>query len=180
MRNNLFKIVMVGLLLGLSSCNLNDDNLNDNIEKEEIEEINFTGKTLGCGSFFVSKLIDDENFKTILTIKASGVKDINLTSEEKNFVLPNNEINLEISEWDADVNDYFCNDVPFEIPNKIKSWLPISGQIKVAITSTQEAGTETYYGLILKLENVVFENNSGEKRKISNLIIEEDVGFLPG
>ena len=130
---------------------------------------------------FVSKLLSSENFKTALTINGNGRENLNLTSEYTTFSLPNNDINIEISKWDIDVNGYFTNDSPIEIANKLESWNAISGSIKILATDIEITQFETYYKITLQLEEIVFENNSGEQKVLTNLIIDNvNVGWLPG
>mgnify|MGYP001441727311 CR=1 FL=1 len=169
---NLLLVLTLGLFI---SCN-NDDN-----STQQIEELNFTGEIESSSDFFVSKLLSSENLKTAITINGAGRENLNLTSEYTTFSLPNNDINIEVSKWNIDVNGYFTNDAPFEIANKLESWNAISGSIKIIATNIEITEFETYYQITLQLENIVFENNSGEQKIITNLIIENaNVGWLPG
>jgi len=174
------KIRILNLLLVLTlgvfaSCN-NDDDSN-----QQIEELNFTGEIESSSDFFVSKLLNSENLKTALTINGSGRENLNLNSKYTTFSLPNNDINIEISKWDIDVNGYFTNDSRIEIANKLEFWNAISGNVKILATNVEITQFQTYYQITLQLENIVFENNNGEQKIITNLIIENAyVGWLPG
>lgn len=152
------------------------------IEESEVEEMNFTGAIDACSDFNITKFLSSENTNTALRITGSGREQLNLTADFSTFEIPHNDITIEISEWDSSVADYSCNDVaPTTTPNKTESFTAISGTIKMKVSNIEILEFETYYNITLELENVIFENEEGIQKSISNLTIENiGVGWLPG
>lgn len=175
MKIKIFALLIIGSLF-LTNCNTDDNSGND-----QVEELNFIGEIESFGDFFVSRLLDTENLKTALIVRGTGRENLNLTSEYTAFSLPNNDLTIEISNWDIPVNGYFSNDAPVVHANKLESWNAISGTVKLLVKDIGVNGSETYYKITMLLENIVFENNGGVQKSIPYLVIEDAfVGWLPG
>ena len=84
--------------------------------------------------------------------------------------------------WDGAESGNFCNDVFYEEPNLVGEWKGISGFLKVKISNVEELNEMTLYDITILLKDVTYENlETGDKRKISDLIIKEArVGWMPG
>ena len=175
MKKNLL-ILGVLLFLGFTSCGSDDDS-----ENPLPMEMDFTGRVISCGDFFVNQLLSPGEVNIALEIKGSGREMLGLTSEFTSFSLPHNDLEVSISEWDGPAGEVFCNDVITEGPNRINAWTAVSGNLRIQVSNIEETEFETLYTITLELENVVFENSNGEQRIIPELFIEEAaVGWLPG
>jgi hypothetical protein len=150
------------------------------------EVLNFIGETESFGDFSVYKLLNNENLNIALRISGAGRDSLDLTSGVNTFSLPNNDLIIEISEWDRSVLGYFSDDaiVFGEEPIKLKTWSSISGTIKLSVSNIEILTTPpnfTIYDITIHLENVIFENKEGEQKSIENLNIQNaKVGWLPG
>lgn len=169
------KLLLSLLLLFNISCEKND------IDKSETTPINFSGEIESCSDFTVRKFLNSENFSSAITITGLGRETLSLTSEFSEHELPNDNIYITISEWDNPAYDILCNDTPIEIPTETALFNAISGSIKIKVAIVEELEFETFYNITLELNNIIFENNEGEKKNLSYLIIENAVvGWLPG
>lgn len=173
-------ILILSLFLFLS-CN-------ETTETEQSSEVlNFVGQTESFGDFSVFKLLNSDNLNTSLQISGIvGRETLNLTSDIITFSLPNNDLTIEIAEWDRSVLGYFSDDsiALGEEPIKLKTWRPISGTISLSVSNIETLTTPpnfTLYDITIHLENVIFENTDGEQKIIEDLNIENaHVGWLPG
>jgi len=162
----------------LFSCS-NDDN-------ESIilpEELDFIGPTLGCGDFSIAQFLNEDNLNISLNINSinfNGRESLNLTNESQIFSLPNNDLDVGISVWNIPVNLDFCNDIaPLITPILINSWTAISGNLEISISNFDNVNM--FYDVTILLEDILFENDNGDQRFISNLILEEvTVGLFAG
>lgn len=164
----------VGLLL-LTNCSKSDDPI------EVIEAIGFTGELQSCGDFFVSKLLSSAKSNIVLTITGSGREELNLDSNVQEIILPNANLSIEISEWDASLTGYFCTDILTSQPKKTISWKAVSGTAKINIIYLEQPEFDAYYTINIALENVVFESNFNGQIFIEQLTIENaTVGWFAG
>jgi len=125
-------------------------------------------------------LLSSENLRTTLTIRGNGRENLNLTSEYTTFSLPNDDILMEISMWDNDVNNgYFTRDTITPergVATQLETWIPISGNIKMLVSNelpNLDGTGSGIYDISLQLEDVIFENDNGEQRIVTNLVIED-------
>jgi len=177
-------ILILTFLSVLFSCNGDDSEQNsDNSQEITLpDELNFTGRLIDCSDFSVHQLLNLENPNISLNIGGSGRESLNLNSTMKLFSLPDNDINVDITIYDTPVSTIYCNDVaPDEPPILISKWSPVSGTIKLSVSDIEETEFDTFYKMAILLENVVFEKaDSNETRIISSLVIDSNLGFLPG
>jgi hypothetical protein len=154
--------------------------------EQQLEALNFVGQTESFSDFAVYKLLDNDNLNIALQISGAGRETLNLSSEITTFTLPNNDLIIEISEWDRSVLNYFSDDaiVPGEEPIRLETWSSISGTIRLSVSNIEILTTPptfTLYDITIHLENVIFENIDGEQKTIESLNIENaHVGWLPG
>src|SRR5690606_1827751 len=166
------------LFLILSGCDSDDDNGRTILP----QELNFSGRVISCGDFLVVQLLDAENPHIVLNIDGNGREDLELTSEYKSFSLPDNDLALSITVWDASPEDLFCNDVIMDGPKLLSTWNAVSGNVSLRVSDVEETEFETLYRISIRLEDVVFENSvTAEQRSIESLHIENAAaGWLPG
>lgn len=124
------------------------------------------------------KYLESElNGATLLKIDTPGRDALNLTSDFKEFDMPNNNIKIEFSKWDGHItqnhNDLVCENSPLLEANKILSFNAISGKIKIKADDDFLEGF--LYSTTIELENIILENDEGKQKYISNLIIKETV-----
>jgi hypothetical protein len=152
--------------------------------EQQLEVLNFVGQTESFSNFSVYKLLNNDNLNVALKISGAGRETLNLSSEITTFTIPNNDLLIEISEWDRSVSGSFSNDVLGERPIRLQTWSSISGTIKLSVSNIKILTTPptfTYYDITIQLENVIFENIDGEQKTIESLNIENaNVGWFPG
>lgn len=153
--------------------------------EQQLEVLNFVGETESFGDFVVYKILNNDNLNIALQISGIGRETLNLNSELTAFSLPNNDLTIEISEWDKSVLGYFSNDAiePGEEALKLKTWKSISGTIKLSVSNIEVLTTpfQNGYDITIHLENVIFKNTDGEQKIIKNLSIQNStVGWFPG
>lgn len=174
---NFLSLTLLGLLL-ITSCSENSEH-----KEVEIEELNFIGLTRRCAGFSVIQFLDEDE-TTLLRIDTPGRDALNLTSDFKEFDIPNNDIKIEFSKWDGRIlktyndlpSDLFCDNSPLLEANKILSFNAISGKIKIKAAEDHVEGL--LYSTTIELENIILKNDEGKQKRISNLIISETVSHL--
>jgi hypothetical protein len=155
---------------------------NDGIGTQLPWELNFKGRVIGCGDFFVNQILDNDHLNITISVSGAGKNILNLTSEYKTFSLPNDDLITRISVMDIAVGQYYCNDAIIQEPKLVSLWNAVSGDIKIAIFNDENSINEDPYYITIVLENIFFENkDNGQQRFIPSLTFDNVlVGWYPG
>ncbi len=176
------------LLLLMASCAKDDttesNNANENtnnISEDTIPSLNFEGDIISCSDFWVNQSLNSED-TTWLNISGTGITQMKLDSVFQTFEVPNNNLTINISSYDAAAGHLFCNDILDDSAKLVRKWIATSGVVKIKVTNIQKYEYETFYSITIVLENVIFKDeDTDEERIIKNLVIEKaGVGWLPG
>ena len=172
-------IPLFGLAILIFSCK-EDDQIE---EPKNVNAIEFLGETYSCGDFYINVLQGQGDTQRALLISGATREDLSLTNEIKTFSLPQENLNIEIRDYDIPINtSFFCNDIIYDPwPKQIGDWKIISGVLSLSVSDVQSINFSLNYNISVLLEDAIFENDNGEQLKVEVLKLDDLlVGWYAG
>ena len=146
----------------------------------EMENFTFNVAASGCSNFYVYKELPEQR----LHLYVQGDRDaLALDLSEKEFEVSNNDLKVEILQFDGEIGQYACDDVANDQGEVISTWSAISGTVSIQITqdSISVNPWEMTYEINVKLKEVQFENEQQERAVLEQTTFEKVyVVWLPG
>lgn len=135
----------------------------------------FTGDSIGCGSFIVYQLSDDN---TEFISVALNVGEVELRKNQTYRIGKANVIEVKRKRYSESIASNLCNDVRNNSPRELLSETATSGLVEVLISdeNLRLAKEQNSYQVSIVLKNVIFEGVQIDYLKIENI----NVGWLPG
>lgn len=149
---------------------------------EPIDPAGFTGRTGGCGSFFVYRFNTEFTEAVVVSVDRSQLPVVDSTEMTLELTLPAEHVEVRIDRFDKRAENYYCNDVRTDgDPEVEERWNALSGSIRIVIGNGDANAVDEFYQVIVRLENVVFENENGEQVTVDAVDIDTtNVGWFPG
>lgn len=146
-----------------------------------IDPLGFTGKTGGCGDFFVYRF-DAEAIDAVTVRWRGGAPE--LTAQPRAISLPDPRLEVFVERWSAPAAYHYCNDVVDPSgPEVIRRWRAVSGKVLLAAGMPVEPrpGHAPVYHVVVTLDQVELRADDGDAVRIDSLEFGEVlVGWLPG
>ncbi len=167
-------LILLSLIVTVYSC--------ETRECCVLPEKNFTFEEAasGCGNFYVYKELPEEYLHLYVRADRDA---LNLDLTEKEFDVSNEDITVEMLQFDGAIGQYACDDVANDQGEIISTWSAISGKVSMQITrdSISVNPWEMTYEVTVKLKEIQLENEQEERVTISDTNFKEVyVGWLPG